>query len=88
MKKERVESRMKHEPVGLSDPLAQTILNSLSAHIAILDEKGVILETNRTWRSQALAISADQLDYIKAELKTGERQRYHSRCLSFRCVNA
>jgi len=48
-----LESRMKHEPVGLSDPLAQTILNSLSAHIAILDEKGVILETNLAWRNYA-----------------------------------
>jgi DNA-binding CsgD family transcriptional regulator len=42
---------MKHEPVGLSDPLAQTVLNSLSAHIAILDENGVILETNRAWQN-------------------------------------
>ena len=53
MKKEHLESRMKREPVGLSDPLAQTVLNSLSAHIAILDEKGVILETNRAWRNYA-----------------------------------
>ena len=30
--------------------LAQTILNSLSAHVAILDEKGFILETNRAWK--------------------------------------
>ena len=33
-----------------ADELAITVLNSLSAHIAILDENGVILETNRAWR--------------------------------------
>ena len=30
-------------------------LDSLSAHIAILDEEGVILETNRAWRDFARA---------------------------------
>ena len=34
----------------LMEPLATTILNSLSAHIAILDTDGVILETNKAWR--------------------------------------
>jgi DNA-binding CsgD family transcriptional regulator len=29
---------------------AQTILNSISAHVAILDRNGVILETNRAWK--------------------------------------
>ena len=37
------------------DQLAQTILNSLSAHVAILDEKGFILETNRAWMAFAEA---------------------------------
>ena len=32
---------------------AKTILNSLSAHIAIIDEHGIILETNRAWREFA-----------------------------------
>lgn len=32
---------------------ARTILNSLSAHIAIIDENGMILETNRAWRDFA-----------------------------------
>jgi len=32
---------------------AKTILNSLSAHIAIIDENGIILETNRAWREFA-----------------------------------
>jgi len=34
-----------------TDELAMTVLNSLSAHIAIIDESGVILETNRAWRN-------------------------------------
>lgn len=34
--------------------VARAVLNSLSAHIAILDEKGVILETNNAWQNFAL----------------------------------
>lgn len=30
--------------------VAQTILNSISAHVAILDQRGFILETNRAWK--------------------------------------
>jgi len=41
------------EPLSFSDELARTVLNSLSAHIAILDETGVILETNTAWRNYA-----------------------------------
>ncbi len=37
-----------------ADELARTVLNSLSAHIAILDENGLILETNTAWRNYAL----------------------------------
>jgi DNA-binding CsgD family transcriptional regulator len=37
-----------------TDELARTVLNSLSAHIAILDENGVILETNTAWRTYAI----------------------------------
>ena len=36
-----------------ADELARTVLNSLSAHIAILDENGIILETNTAWRNYA-----------------------------------
>lgn len=42
------------EPLSFSDELARTVLNSLSAHIAILDENGVILETNKAWRRYAV----------------------------------
>jgi len=40
----------KVEPLNFSDELARTVLDSLSAHIAILNETGVILETNKAWR--------------------------------------
>ena len=48
-----MDSSNNHEIVdkGLfSENLAKTVLNSLSAHIAILDENGVILETNTAWQ--------------------------------------
>ncbi len=35
------------------DDFGRTVLNSLSAHIAILDAQGTILETNQAWRSFA-----------------------------------
>ena len=37
-----------------ADELARTVLDSLSAHIAILDENGVIVETNTAWRNYAV----------------------------------
>jgi serine phosphatase RsbU (regulator of sigma subunit) len=43
------------EPISFSDQLAKTVLNSLSANIAILDENGVILVTNQAWRDYAAA---------------------------------
>jgi DNA-binding CsgD family transcriptional regulator len=42
------------EPLDFSDELARTVLNSLSAHIAILDKNGVILETNEAWQTYAV----------------------------------
>jgi DNA-binding CsgD family transcriptional regulator len=44
----------KVESLSFSDELARTVLNSLSAHIAILDENGVILETNKSWHMYAI----------------------------------
>jgi DNA-binding CsgD family transcriptional regulator len=38
-----------------NNPLASAVLNSLSAHIAILDAEGLILETNDAWRRFANA---------------------------------
>jgi len=43
------------ENFDFSDQLAKTVLNSLSANIAILDENGVILVTNQAWREYATA---------------------------------
>ena len=44
--------KTENEAVALfADELALTVLNSLSAHIAILDANGIILETNNAWRN-------------------------------------
>jgi len=43
------------ESFDFSDQLAKTVLNSLSANIAILDENGVILVTNHAWCEYATA---------------------------------
>ena len=43
------------QPLSFSEQLAKTVLNSLSANIAIIDENGVILETNQAWRDYAAA---------------------------------
>jgi len=37
-------------PLCYSSEQARTVLDSISAHIAIVDENGVILDTNRAWR--------------------------------------
>lgn len=41
-------------PLCYSSEEARTVLDSLSAHIAILDENGVILDTNQAWRAFAV----------------------------------
>jgi DNA-binding CsgD family transcriptional regulator len=48
------------EPLSFSDELARTVLNSLSAHIAILNEEGVILETNNAWNAYAIKAGAPE----------------------------
>ena len=54
-------------PCEFKDPLAKTVLNSLSAHIAIIDAQGVILETNRAWQEFAGAgNSLSASDFIGA----------------------
>jgi PAS domain S-box-containing protein len=42
------------DALRVSEPFAMGVLNSLSAHIAILDDSGCILATNRAWRQFAL----------------------------------
>jgi len=41
-------------PICYSSEEARTVLDSLSAHIAIVDEDGIILDTNRAWRTFAV----------------------------------
>ena len=53
MNKKNKNGRSEIAPFDFSGSLAKTVLNSLSANIAILDEYGVILETNQAWRNYA-----------------------------------
>lgn len=41
-------------PYHYSSEAARTVLDSLSAHIAIINDKGKILDTNRAWREYAV----------------------------------
>ncbi len=61
MKKLNEKSDPNFEPLSFSEELARTVLDAISAHIAILDEKGLILATNRAWRnfSMSSGVSAD-----------------------------
>jgi PAS domain S-box-containing protein len=45
--------RHSEEPLRESEPFARSALDSLSAHIAILDESGTIVFVNETWREFA-----------------------------------
>jgi len=45
-----VQSKKSEAPLCYSSEEARTVLDSLSAHIAITDENGVILDTNHAWR--------------------------------------
>ncbi len=64
MKKTHKKSDTNFEPLSFSEELARTVLDAISAHIAILDDKGIILETNRAWRnfSMSSGVSTD-FDY-------------------------
>lgn len=53
------------QPCTFESNLGSTVLNSLSAHIAIVDEQGVILETNRAWQAFAAEEKvAKPIDFI------------------------
>ena len=45
------EKKADDKSLSFSDELARAVLNTLSAHIAILDRSGFILETNNAWQS-------------------------------------
>jgi len=50
--------------ISFSDKLIRTIFDSLSAHIAIIDKHGVILETNRAWKLFSMANGLpDDMDF-------------------------
>ena len=51
MKNQSQELKPRIESLSFSEELARAVINSLSAHIAILDKNGVILETNRAWNA-------------------------------------
>jgi DNA-binding CsgD family transcriptional regulator len=51
--KNKASKKAKEKSSLFTDELARTVLDSVSAHIAILDENGVILETNKAWRDFA-----------------------------------
>jgi len=54
MKNQPNEAAHNIEPLSFSEELARAVINSLSAHIAILDQNGVILETNRAWNAYSV----------------------------------
>ena len=83
MKKNIDRTRSAIEPLSFSDQLAKTVLNSLSANIAILDENGVILETNQAWREYATANEMDGpldslgINYLElCDATIGEEAKY------------
>jgi DNA-binding CsgD family transcriptional regulator len=55
MKSEKNNGKRISSPLYGSDEPSRTILDSLSAHIAIVDQNGVIVDTNRAWRDYAVS---------------------------------
>lgn len=54
MKNQTQDAKPHMEPLDFSEELARAVIDSLSAHIAILDENGVILENNRAWKAYSV----------------------------------
>ncbi len=53
------------QPCEFTGPLGKTVLNSLSAQIAIISETGIIIETNKAWLEFARSSGADDdIDFI------------------------
>jgi PAS domain S-box-containing protein len=55
------ERKQAEEALAASERFARSTLDALKTHIAILDEHGVILATNRAWREFAAANSASAI---------------------------
>ena len=51
--KDPLQRQEAEKTLKLIDWFAHVVLNSLSAHIAILDQNGVIIQTNQAWREFA-----------------------------------
>ena len=78
-----MDNQPKITPLSFSGSLAKTVLNSLSANIAILDENGVILETNEAWRNYAKVNEMDGaadsigVNYLAlCDATTGKESKY------------
>jgi len=54
MKNHQKEPKPHSKTLSFSGKLARAVINSLSAHIAILDQNGVILETNQAWNDYSV----------------------------------
>ena len=54
MKNQSQDAKPHIESLNFSEELARAVINSLSAHIAILDQNCVILETNRAWKAYSV----------------------------------
>ncbi len=59
------EQRQAEEALVESERFAHSTLDALSTHIVILDERGIVLATNRAWREFAIA------DSVKTEVNIG-----------------
>ncbi|HEY6751465.1 MAG TPA: PAS domain S-box protein [Rubrobacteraceae bacterium] len=74
--------RYGQEPLRESEPFSRSALDSLSAHIAILDESGTITFVNKTWREFAVSNNAvgnvaEGVNYLRVcEAATGEQAEY------------
>jgi DNA-binding CsgD family transcriptional regulator len=54
MKNHPQKAKSRTENLYFSEELARAVIDSLSAHIAILDENGFILENNRAWKAYSV----------------------------------
>jgi len=62
----------------------QTVVDSLSAHVAILDENGVIIDTNRAWKEFAMQNGMKQpvdivgVNYLNICERSGVGERFQN----------
>src|SRR5918994_4667409 len=74
--------RYGQEPLHESEPFSRSALDSLSAHIVILDESGTITFVNKTWREFAVSNNAvgnvaEGANYLRVcDAATGKQAEY------------